>query len=226
MISNDIVSANNFKNPSNCITIGRMAPDFTDSSTQGVITLSKYREKWVLLFSEPVNFGPISTTELIAFTQLYAEFEKRNVQLLCITIDSTFSDIEWLMDIYKATGLQVPFPLLADRDAEIANLYGMVNPDRIYEESVRDAFIINPGGKIAGILTYPVSCGRNLYEILRMIDSLQLTYENNVYTPANWIPGQPVVVPPPHTFEEALQRENEGESLGLNCSSWFLCYKD
>lgn len=225
MISNNITLAKIADN-NECITIGRIAPDFTDSSTQGVVTLSQFRGKWVLFFSEPGNFGAVSTTELISFTQLYPEFEKREVQLISITIDSNLSDIEWLMDIYKMTGLLVPFPILTDRDARIANLYGMVNPDRMLEESVRDAFIINPIGKIAAILTYPVSCGRNAYEILRIIDSLQLTYESRLYTPANWMPGQPAVIPPPQTFEEALQREFNGEGSGYNYSSWYLCYED
>lgn len=180
----------------------------------------------VLFFSQPGDFTPVSETELISYTQLYQEFEKRNVQLLGVTIDSTFADIDWLIDISNRTGMIVPFPILADRDAKISNLYGMVNPDRIYEESVRDAFIINPHGRIRAIITYPVSCGRNTYELLRVIDSLQLSEGYNVYTPANWMPGEPVIVPPPHTVEEAMQREKEGSSLGLKCSSWYLSYKD
>lgn len=226
MISNNNVSDNNSDINQGCITIGRLAPDFTASSTQGVITLSQYKGKWVLLFSQPGDFTPVSETEIISFTKLYQEFEKRNVQLLGITIDSTFSDIEWLYDISNRTGLTVPFPLLSDRNAEIAKLYNMVNPDRIFEESVRDAFLINPYGRIRAIVTYPVSCGRNTYELLRLIDSLQLTEGYNFYTPANWMPGEPVVLPPPHTLEEAIQRTKEGSLLELKCSSWYLCYKD
>lgn len=226
MISNNNVPDNNCDINKGCITIGRLAPDFTASSTQGVITLSQYKGKWVLFFSQPGDFTPVSETELISFTQLYQEFEKRNVQLLGLTIDSTFADIEWLYDISNRTGLIVPFPLLSDRNAKIANLYNMVNPDRLFEESVRDAFIINPDGRIRAIITYPVSCGRNTYELLRLIDSLQLTEGYKYYTPANWMPGEPVILPPPHTLEEAIQRTKEGSPLGLKCSSWYLCYKD
>lgn len=227
MISNNNnVLDNNSDINKGCITIGRLAPDFTASSTQGVITLSQYRGKWVLLFSQPGDFTPVSETELISFTLLYQEFEKRNVQLIGITIDSTFADIEWLYDISNRTGLTVPFPMLSDRNAEIANLYNMVNPDRVFEESVRDAFIISPTGRIRAIVTYPVSCGRNTYELLRVIDSLQLTEKSNLYTPANWMPGEPVILPPPHTLAEAMQRTKEGSSLGLKCSSWYLCYED
>ncbi|MPM33315.1 Peroxiredoxin [bioreactor metagenome] len=102
----------------------------------------------------------------------------------------------------------------------------MVNPDRVFEESVRDAFIINPEGRIRAIITYPVSCGRNTYEILRVIDSLQLTDGYNLYTPANWMPGDPVIVPPPHTLEEAMQRTKGESEISANCNSWYLCYKD
>jgi peroxiredoxin (alkyl hydroperoxide reductase subunit C) len=226
MISNNNVPDNNSDINQSCITIGRLAPDFTASSTHGVTTLSQYRGKWVLFFSQPGDFTSVSETELISFTELYQEFEKRNVQLLGITIDSTFADIEWLYDIFIRTGLTVPFPLLSDRNAEIARLYNMVNPDRVYEESVRDAFIINPEGRIRAIITYPVSCGRNTYELLRVIDSLQLTEGYKLYTPANWMPGEPVIIPPPHTLEEAIQRAKEGSQLGIRCSSWYLCYKD
>lgn len=196
-----------------CITIGRQAPDFTASSTQGVITMSQFRGKWVLFISQPGDFTPVSATELISLEQLKHEFDKRNVQILSLTIDSTFSDIGWLINIYNTSGIIISFPIMMDRNAEIAKLYGMVNPDRIYEESVRDAFIISPEGRIRAILTYPVSSGRNIYEILRLIDSLQLTHEYNVYTPVNWIPGQQVIVPPPNTLDEALQRENGGDTL-------------
>ncbi|MEL7650115.1 MAG: peroxiredoxin [Sedimentibacter sp.] len=226
MISNYVASETENERPKNCITIGRLAPDFTASSTQGVITLSQYRGKWVLFFSQPGDFTPVSTTELISFTQLHQEFINRNVQLLAITIDSTFSDIDWLVDIYEKTGLIIPFPLMSDRNAAVANLYGMVNPDRVFEESVRDAFIIDPEGKIRAIITYPVSCGRNTYELLRVIDSIQLTQEHNFYTPADWMPGQPVIVPPPHTLEEALKRNSQAEISGRNCMDWYLCYED
>lgn len=225
MIS-DIVTENDSDINQGCITIGRLAPDFVASSTHGVVTMSQFRGKWVLFFSQPGDFTPVSETELISFTQLYQEFEKRNVQLLGITIDSTLADIDWLIDISIRTGITVPFPLLSDRNAEISNLYNMVNPDRVFEESVRDAFIINPDGRIRAIITYPVSCGRNTYEMLRVIDSLQLTEGYNLYTPANWMPGDPVIVPPPHTLEEAMQRVKGESEVSAKCNSWYLCYKD
>ncbi len=201
-----------------------MAPDFTALSTDGIVTLSQYRGKWVVIISEPGNFASTSTSSLIALSTYFDEFAKRNVQILVVTIDNNFSNIEWKMNIFNTYGIIVPFPILEDRDAQIANMYGMVNPDRIYEESVRDIFIINPQGRIKAILTYPVSCGRNTFEILRIIDSLQLTDAYNVYTPANWIPGDPVVLPTTQNFNEAMLRQ-QGQS-GFNCPNWYTCYLD
>jgi peroxiredoxin (alkyl hydroperoxide reductase subunit C) len=180
----------------------------------------------VLLVSEPGNFAATSTTSLIALTRFYEEFVKRNVQILAVTIDNSFSNVEWKNNIFEDYNIIVPFPLLEDRNAEIANKYGMVNPDRIYEESVRDVFIISPEGRIRTILTYPASCGRNTYEILRIIDSLQLTEAYNVFTPANWMPGDPVMIPTTHNFNEAMNRLYSGQSQGIYCTNWYSCYKD
>lgn len=210
---------------SNCITIGRMAPDFTTLFTEGVVTLSQYRGKWVVLASEPGNFAAVTSTSLMALAVHYDEFVKRNVQILVLTIDNNFANIEFLLNIYNL-GITVPFPVLEDRDAEIAHMYGIVNHDRIYEESVRDLFIINPEGRIKAIITYPVSCGRNTYEVLRVIDSLQLTEAFNVFTPANWMPGDIVMMPTTHSFKEAIIRHNEARSNGSNCITWYGCYKD
>ncbi|MDD4780985.1 MAG: peroxiredoxin [Tissierellia bacterium] len=218
--------SNNGMQSSDCITIGRIAPDFTALSTQGVITLSQYRGKWVLLFSQPGDFASVATTELISFAQMYPEFVKRNVELLGITIDNNYSDIGWVLDIYNTTGIMIPFPILEDRNAEVVRKYGMVNPDNIYESSVRDAFIISPSQVIMAIITYPVSCGRNTYELLRVIDSLQVTSKYNAYTPANWTPGNPVIVPTPHNVNDAMIRFNEQEKLGLQCSNWYTCFSN
>lgn len=208
-----------------CITLGRIAPDFTASSTEGPLTLSQYRGRWVVLFYEPGDFSPTATSELIAFTQLHHEFEKRNVQLIGVTIDSNLADIEWLVDILQHTGVRVTFPLISDRNAEIARLYDIVNPDRIYEVSVRDAFIISPTQHIRAIISYPISCGLNTYEMLRVIDSLQTTDQFKVYTPSNWMPGDPVIVPAPQTFEEAIQTLINQEESGIGCSMWYYCYQ-
>jgi peroxiredoxin (alkyl hydroperoxide reductase subunit C) len=207
-----------------CITIGRMAPDFTTLSTDGYITLSQYRGKWVILMSEPGNFAAVPASSLAEFAKHNDEFVKRNVQILVVTLNSNFSNIELMMSLYEH-GIVVPFPVLEDKEAQIADKYGMVNPDRVYEESVRDLFIINPEGRIKAIITYPVSCGRNTYEVLRVIDSLQLTEKYNVYTPANWVPGNPVIEPTTHSFREAIARK-ENSNLSFDCLTWYYCLKD
>lgn len=212
--------------PRQCLTIGRIAPDFSAITTEGPVTMSQYRGKWVMFFSHPGDFTPVCTSEFIAFAQLSEEFVKRNVQLLGISIDSNPSHIGWLYDILEMTGLKMPFPLIADRDAYVATLYGMVSPDRIYEQSVRDVFIIDPNQRIRSILAYPATNGRNVYELLRLIDALQVSTTYNVSTPVNWMPGDPVIVPVARTLEEAIVRGTDPETLGLNCLAWYYCFKD
>ncbi|HKM01725.1 MAG TPA: peroxiredoxin [Sedimentibacter sp.] len=209
-----------------CLTIGRIAPDFTAQTTEGPVTMSQFRGKWVLLFSHPGDFTPVCTSEFIAFAQLNEEFVKRNVQLLGISIDSNPSHLGWFYDILQMTGIEMPFPLIADRDANVAELYGMVNPDRIYEQSVRDVFFIDPNQRIRAILAYPATNGRNMYELLRLIDALQVSTTYGVSTPANWMPGDPVIVPVAQTLDEAILRGTDPESLDLNCFAWWYCFKD
>lgn len=207
-----------------CLTIGRIAPDFTAQTTEGPVTMSQFRGKWVLLFSHPGDFTPVCTSEFIAFAQLNEEFVKRNVQLLGISIDSNPSHLGWFYDILQMTGIEMPFPLIADRDANVAELYGMVNPDRIYEQSVRDVFFIDPNQRIRAILAYPATNGRNMYELLRLIDALQVSTTYGVNTPANWMPGDPVIVPVAQTLDEAIQRATNPEDM--NCLAWWYCFKD
>lgn len=209
-----------------CITIGRIAPDFTAQSTQGIITLSQFRGKWVVLFYEPGDFHSVATTELIAFEQLRSEFEKRNVQLIGVTIDSNLADLDWVYDIYLKTGIKISYPLISDRNAEIARLYDIINPDNIYEVSVRDVFVIGPSQTVRAIITYPLTTGLNIYEILRLIDSLQVAEQYNVITPSNWMPGDPVLIPPPNTIEELITRVDEQSEMDINCISWYTCFKN
>lgn len=210
-----------------CITIGRMAPDFIALSTQGYIRLSDYKGKWVLLASQPMAFSSTATTELIATAQYYPEILKRNIEVIGLTVDNVYANLAWVYDIYQKTGVPIPFPIIADADLKISELYGMLNPDRMYSESVRDAFIINPFGRIQAIITLPTSCGRNVEEILRIIDSLQITAKYNLQTPAGWKPGSPIVVEPtPISYDELINRVNTKESQGLQCPFWYLCYKN
>lgn len=209
-----------------CITLGRMAPDFIALSTKGYLRLSDYRGKWVILSSQSAAFGSVSTTEMIGVAQFYPELQKRNTELIALTTDNLHANMAWVYDIYLKTGITIPFPIIADGDLQISELYGMLNPDRLYGETVRDAFIINPFGRIRAILTLPLSCGRSGEELLRVIDSLQITEQYNLYTPADWHQGDPVLVPIPNTYDELISRVNNSEELGMQCPFWYVCYTD
>lgn len=222
-INNNI---NQRESDSGCITIGRLAPDFIEMSTQGYVRLSDYRGKWVLLASEPMAFKPVGTTELIKATQFYPELLSRNAVMISLTTDNIYSNLAWIYDIYQKTGVTIPFPVIADSDLSISEQYNMLNPNRMYGETVRDAFIINPYGRIRSILTLPSSCGRNFQELLRILDSLQITEQYNLDTPADWQSGDPVLVPPPTTYDELINRLNTADSHGLQCPFWYVCYTD
>lgn len=226
MISDNSETSKDITEDRSCLNIGCMAPDFTAITTQGPITLSQFRGKWVVLFSHPGDFTPVCTSEFISLAQLYPEFEKRNTQLIGISIDSNPAHLAWLYNIYEFSGITIPFPVIADRDATISALYGMINPDRIYEQSVRHVFIIDPVQRIRAILTYPATNGRNTYEILRLLDALQLSTEYGVNTPANWMPGDPVLLNVPETYDELIQRAENPQSPGVDCVQWYMCYEN
>lgn len=208
------------------LSLGMQAPDFTAATTFGPLRLSDYRGKWVVLFSHPGDFTPVCTTEFIAFAKAQPQFEEKNTQLLGLSIDSNPSHLAWVYAIYLTTGVEIPFPVIADRTGEIARLYGMIAPDASRQETVRNVFFIDPEQTIRAILIYPLTNGRSIPEILRLLTALQTTDEFHVVTPANWQPGQPVLVPPPQTYEGLLQRANHPEEQGLSCKDWFLCGKE
>lgn len=209
----------------NTVTVGRLAPDFRALSTHGYINLSDYRGSWVVLFSHPAAFSPVATSEIIMGSYYYQEYLKRNVKIIALTTDNNFANLAWVYDVFDKTGISVPFPIISDNDKEISNIYGMVNPDRTYEESVRDAFFINPEWKIVAIITMPHTNGRNAVELLRIIDSLQLTATYDYHTPAAWQPGEPVLVPPVHTYQDLINRVDTATEFGYMCPFWYLCYK-
>lgn len=210
----------------NPISIGMKAPDFDATTTMGHIKLSDYKGKWVVLFSHPGDFTPVCTTEFIAFAKANDQFAEKNAQLIGLSIDSNPSHLAWAYAIYMTTGITIPFPIIADRMAEIAKLYGMIAPEASTQETVRNVYIIDPDQKIRAILIYPLTNGRSIPEILRLLTALQTTDANKVVTPANWQPGDPALVPPPKTYNDLLQRENDPQKLGLECKDWYLCYKD
>ena len=205
--------------------INEPAPDFEAKSTHGMIRLSNYtsKGKWVLLFSHPADFTPVCTTEFVEFSKRNPEFEKRNVQLIGNSIDSVYSHIAWVLNIEKNFGVKVPFPVIADLDQKVARAYGMVHEAVSDTAAVRAVFFIDPKGTIRTLLYYPLSLGRNVDELLRVVDALQTADANAVATPANWRPGDPVIVPAPLTQADAEQRA--AGAPGLEVTDWYLTKK-
>lgn len=201
------------------------APDFEAQTTHGVKRLSDYTKagKWVLLFSHPADFTPVCTTEFMAFSQLAPEFEKRNVQLLGLSVDSVPSHLAWVRDIEENLGVHVPFPVIADLDTKVARLYGMIHPGASATTAVRAVFIIDPNRILRAMVYYPLTTGRNMQEFLRVVDGLQATDKYSVSTPANWQPGDEVIVPAPGSAE-ALQSE-EAKKGEYDYKRWYLRFK-
>ncbi len=146
--------------------------------------------------------------------------------MIGLSIDSNPSHLAWVNQIYLLTGIQIPFPIIADRMAEVAGMYGMIAPDASKQETVRNVFFIDPDQIIRAILVYPLTNGRNICEIIRLLTALETTDRCNVVTPANWEPGSPAMVPPPRTYDQMIERINNPQAQNLNCMDWFWCYKD
>ncbi|MFV0517473.1 MAG: peroxiredoxin [Aminipila sp.] len=210
----------------NHLSIGMTAPDFTANSTFGPITMSEYRGDWVVFFSHPGDFTPVCTTEFVAFSQVNKQFRDKNTNLLGLSIDSNPSHLAWVNSIYELTGINVPFPVIADRVGDVARLYGMIAPDVTTQATVRNVFIIDPNQKIRAILIYPLPIGRNIPEILRLVTALQVSDAEKVLTPANWKPGEPVLAAAPETYNQLIERKEDPEQLGLICNDWYWCYKN
>ncbi|MDQ1281312.1 MAG: Peroxiredoxin [Thermoproteota archaeon] len=201
--------------------LGQNAPDFEAVTTQGTLRLADYKGMWLILFSHPADFTPVCTTEFMAFSKIYEELKKRNTELLGLSVDSISSHIAWIRNVEEKMGVKIPFPIIADLNKDIAKKFGMIHPEQSKTETVRCVFIIDPESKMRTMLYYPLSTGRNMSEILRLIDALQTTDKYKVATPANWKPGDPVVVPSPTTAEEAVERMKEE----YDCKDWYLCTK-
>ena len=207
------------------VKIGMFAPDFEADSTMGKINLSKYRGKWVVLFSHPGDFTPVCTTEIIAFSRANTYFERLNTYLLGLSVDSNASHLAWVYEIYLKTGIRVPFPIIADRNGQIARKYGMISKDVSATETIRNVFIIDDKGVVRLILVYPMNIGRCIPEIIRVVEALQTADSSNGSTPANWVPCEPIIAQPPQTFQELLQR-NEEIAKNRNGMSWYLSFKE
>ena len=189
--------------------IGDDAPDFTAITTHGEITFSDWQEdNWVILFSHPADFTPVCTTELTEFANRNAEFSDRGIKLIGLSIDSIHSHVAWVQNINEIMGTKIPYPLIADLDMKVANKYGLIHPGESSTATVRAVFIIDPNRKIRALIYYPLANGRNVDEIVRLIDSLQTTDSNSCATPVNWNVGEKVIVPPPKTEAEVEDRLN------------------
>lgn len=207
------------------VKIGEYAPEFEAQTTMGNIKLSDYKGKWVVLFSHPGDFTPVCTTEFIAFSKANTYFENLNTCLIGLSIDSNPSHLAWLYDICLKTGISVPFPVIADRSGEIARKYGMIANSVSSTETVRNVFIIDDKGIVRTILVYPMNVGRCIPEILRIVEALQTADCNNAATPANWLPGEPIIVPAPTTCKGLQERAREVEK-NKNGMSWYLSFKE
>lgn len=180
--------------------------------------------KWLVLFSHPGDFTPVCTTEIIAFTKAHTYFSKINTELLGLSVDSNASHLAWIYDIYCRTGIKISFPIIADRNGEIARKYGMISSDVSNTETVRNVYIIDDKGIIRTILIYPMNVGRFIPEIIRIVQALQMSDCANGSTAANWVPNQPVIVPSPITYENLIQREKEIQKNN-NGINWYLSFK-
>lgn len=211
--------------------IGETAPAFKAHTTQGPIDFPKdYAGKWVIFFSHPADFTPVCTTEFMTFAAMMPEFKALNCELIGLSIDSHYAHIAWLRTIkekitYKTmTNIEVTFPLISDMTMEVAKAYGMLQPGSSNTEAVRAVFIIDPKAKIRAVLFYPMSNGRNFPEIKRLLIGLQTSDKYNVATPADWQPGEDVIVPPPGSCGTAKQRveKPDADAYALD---WFMTFK-
>lgn len=207
------------------VKIGQKASDFTAITTCGQISLNDYKGKWLVLFSHPGDFTPVCTTEMIAFTKAHTYFKRINTELLGLSVDSNSSHLAWIYDIYCKTGIQISFPIIADRNGEIARKYGMISSDISNTQTVRNVYIIDEKGIIRAIFIYPMNIGRFIPEIIRTVQALQMADCSEGMTAANWIPYQPIIVPMPQTYCELQEREKQlmEERNGI---SWYLTFKE
>ncbi|PZV24118.1 MAG: peroxiredoxin [Snowella sp.] len=193
------------------LQLGDVVPDFTQESSQGTISFHEWiGDSWAVLFSHPADFTPVCTTELGTVASLKPEFDKRNVKVIALSVDDVESHKGWIGDINETQNTTVNYPILADGDRKVADLYGMIHPSSLNNLTVRSVFIIDPNKKLRLTFTYPASTGRNFDEILRVIDSLQLTDYHQVATPANWKDGEDCVVVPSIPTEEARVKFPKG----------------
>jgi peroxiredoxin (alkyl hydroperoxide reductase subunit C) len=198
-------------------------PDFEAETTHGPIKLSKWqKDKWVILFSHPADFTPVCTTEFLGFAERWDEFQKRNVALLGNSVDSVHSHIAWVRNIKDNFGVEIPFPIIADLDMNVSRKFGMLHHASSDTSAVRAVFVMDPKRILRAMIYYPLDVGRNMDEIVRLVDALQMVDEEGLAAPADWEPGDDAIVPPPKTVGEAEERMSES---GLDVTDWYFAKK-
>ncbi len=212
--------------------IGETAPSFEADTTQGKIRYPEdYKGKWVILFSHPADFTPVCTTEFMTFASMEKELEELNCKLIGLSIDSHFSHIAWLRTIkekieYKGMkNVEVNFPVIADIKMDVAAKFGMVQPAASQISAVRAVFFMDPEAKVRAIIFYPSSMGRNFQEIKRALIAMQTADKYQIATPADWQPGDDVIIPPPGSCGVAKDRVDNASKEGIKCLDWFMCLK-
>jgi len=212
--------------------LGEPAPPFKAITTKGFVDFpTDYKGKWVVFFSHPGDFEPVCTTEFMYLQEMQKAFLEINTELLGLSVDSIASHLAWIQSIYYInwngmSNVKINFPIVADPTMEISKRYGMVHRGETESRTVRALFIIDPNSIVRNILYYSNRTGRNINEVLRVVEALQTAEKNNAATPCNWEPYEPVIIPPPQTTFGLLEREQlENENAGVNCVAWYLCFK-
>lgn len=201
--------------------LNKPAPFFKADTTHGPRKLEDYRGKWLVLFSHPADFTPVCTTEFIAFAKNHEAFQAVNCELLGLSIDSNFAHIAWVRNIEEKFGIRIPFPIIEDLSMKVAGAYGMIQPGASDTSAVRATFVIDPDGVLRAMVYYPMTNGRSVPEILRLVTALQISDGEGVATPEAWQPGEAVIVPPPKTVAEAEARQSEG----FDYTDWYFSKK-
>ena len=199
------------------------APEFEAKSTHGPLKLSDFKGKWVVLFSHPADFTPVCTTEFVEFARRADDFKERNAQLIGLSVDSVPAHIAWIRNIEEHFGVKIDFPVIADLDTKVAQKYGLIHPSASETATVRAVFIIDDKGVVRALIYYPMSLGRNIDEILRAVEALQTADANACATPANWKPGEKVIVPPPQTLDDA---EKRAMNTDYEVTDWYYSKRD
>ena len=201
------------------------APNFNAVTTHGPRTLADYKGKWLILFSHPVDFTPVCTTEFMGFAREAETFKSMNCELLGLSIDSIFAHLAWVRSIKQHFGVDIPFPIIEDLKMDVARAYGMIHPGAADTQAVRATFFIDPNGILRAMVYYPMSNGRSINEFVRLLQALQTSDKHGVATPEAWCPGDKVIVPPPKTSAAAEERVSKGASMGMEVTDWYFSKK-